>query len=140
MADDARQLLLNLTADIVTAHVSNNHVSVVDLHGLIAQVHASLAGLGKPVAREEEQKPAVSARASVKRDHLVCLEEGKEVKLLKRHLAIEHGVTPAAYRAKWNLPPDYPMVPPGYSKVRRELALRFGLGGKERRRKEGRGD
>jgi len=131
MADETTETLLTLTADIVAAHVSNNSVAVGDLAGLIANVHASLAGLGAPpVEISSELKPAVSVRASVKPDHLVCLEDGKKMKMLKRHLSTDHGLSPADYRAKWNLPADYPMVAPAYAETRRELAVKIGLGKK----------
>jgi len=131
MADDSSETLLTLTADIVTAHVSNNSVAVGDLAGLIGKVHAALAGLGAPVAEPApDLKPAVSVRASVKPDHIVCLEDGKKMKMLKRHLMTDHGLSPADYRAKWNLPADYPMVAPDYAETRRALAVKIGLGTK----------
>lgn len=124
--------LMALTADIVAAHVSNNRVGVGDIAGLIASVHGSLASLGATAAEpvEEAQKPAVSIRASIKPDYLVCLEDGKKVTMLKRHLMSRYGLTPQAYRAKWNLPEDYPMAAPNYSARRRELAKTSGLGRK----------
>lgn len=135
MADDAEQLL-TLTADIVAAHVSNNTVALTDLGSLIAQVHASLSTLGAVAPEPEaEMRPAVSVRASVKQDHIVCLEDGKKMKMLKRHLATDHGMTPTQYRAKWNLPDSYPMVAPAYAETRRELAVRIGLGRKPGKRK-----
>lgn len=123
--------LLSLTADIVSSHVSNNSVAVSDLPSLIGNVYASLAGLGAPSAVEQvKQEPAVSVRASVKPDYIVCLEDGKKLKMLKRHLMTSYGMTPDAYRAKWNLPADYPMVAPNYAERRRSLAIRIGLGNK----------
>lgn len=131
MIADQAETLLTLTADIVAAHVSNNSVSVADLPGLITRVHEALNGLGMaPVAAEPEAKPAVSVRASIKPDHIVCLEDGKKMKMLKRHLATDHGMTPQDYRAKWNLPAGYPMVAPNYAAQRKELAVRIGLGRK----------
>lgn len=131
MVDEQRETLLTLTADIVGAHVSNNNVPVADLPSLITRVHEALNGLGAaPVAAELEAKPAVSVRASVKPDHIVCLEDGKKMKMLKRHLATDHGMTPQDYRAKWNLPADYPMVAPNYAAQRKELAVKIGLGRK----------
>lgn len=126
--------LLALTADIVSAHVANNNVAVGDLPVLIANVHGSLAGLSTvpvPVA-EEQQKPAVSVRTSIKPDYIVCLEDGKRLKMLKRHLMTHYQLTPDAYRAKWKLPADYPMVAPNYAEQRRSLAKRIGLGRKGR--------
>ena len=123
--------LLTLTADIVSSHVSNNSVAVSDLPGLISNVYASLAGLGAPVAAEAtKQEPAVPIRASVKPDYLICLEDGKKLKMLKRHLMTSYGMTPDAYRTKWGLPADYPMVAPNYAERRRNLAIRIGLGNK----------
>jgi predicted transcriptional regulator len=123
--------LLALTADIVAAHVSNNNVPVNDLPGLIGGVHAALSGLASaPVAIDEEPVPAVSIRASVKPDYIVCLEDGKKLKMLKRHLMTHFQMTPDDYRAKWKLPADYPMVAPNYAEKRRSLAHQIGLGRK----------
>ena len=123
--------LLSLTADIVSSHVSNNSVAVSDLPGLISNVYAALSGLGTTAPPEKvTQEPAVSIRSSVKADYIVCLEDGKKLKMLKRHLMTRYGLTPDAYRAKWNLPADYPIVAPSYSERRRSLALRTGLGRK----------
>lgn len=136
----AGETLLALTAEIVSAHVSNNSVAVGEVSGLIARVHGALAGLGSQTpAAEPEHKPAVSVRASVKPDHIVCLEEGKRMKMLKRHLSTDHGMTPSEYRAKWGLPADYPMVAPEYAARRKELALRIGLGRKPRNTKSAAG-
>lgn len=125
----ASNTLLTLTVDIVAAHVSNNQVPVSDLATLIGGVHTSLKGLSttSPVA-EIVQEPAVSIRTSIKPDYIVCLEDGKKLKMLKRHLMTHFQMTPADYRAKWNLPSDYPMVAPNYSAKRRALALKIGLG------------
>lgn len=129
MADEQNETLLTLTADIVAAHVSNNNVALADLATMIERVHGALAGLGAaPVEAEPELKPAVSVRASVKSDHLVCLEDGKKMKMLRRHLATDHGLTPDEYRAKWGLPASYPMVASDYSERRRVLAKEIGLG------------
>jgi predicted transcriptional regulator len=133
MADtDENAGLLVLTADIVAAHVSNNSVALGDLPTLIRNVHGSLAGLGAQAASEptEQQAPAVSVRSSVKSDFIVCLEDGKKLKMLKRHLMTHYQMTPADYRAKWNLPADYPMVAPNYAAQRRDLAKKIGLGRK----------
>ncbi|MDO7837109.1 MucR family transcriptional regulator [Sphingobium sp. HBC34] len=131
-ATDAGQgMLITLTADIVAAHVTNNSVSVGDLPGLIANVHAALAGLG--TAEEPampEPVPAVSIRASIKPEYIVCLEDGKKLKMLKRHLMTRYQMTPTDYREKWNLPADYPMVAPRYAEQRRTLAKSIGLGRK----------
>jgi predicted transcriptional regulator len=128
---DTAEMLITLTADIVAAHVSNNDVRVADVPALIAMVHQALSGLGTPVQVEEvAPEPAVSVRASVKRDHLVCLEDGKKMKMLKRHLMTKHGMTPADYRARWGLGADYPMVAPEYAETRRDLAVKIGLGRK----------
>ena len=130
-AETPKAELLALTADIVGAHVSNNAVAVSDLPALISSVHTSLSKLGAvAVVEVPAQQPAVSVKASVKPDHLVCLECGNKQKTLKRHLMTSHGLTPGAYRAKWNLPADYPMVAPNYAAQRRELAIGFGLGRK----------
>ncbi|MBB5712882.1 MucR family transcriptional regulator [Sphingomonas xinjiangensis] len=128
---DIEQSLVTLTADIVAAHVSNNSVSVSDIPTLIANVHSALNGLGEPVEPEPvKQEPAVSVRASVKPDFIVCLEDGKKLKMLKRHLMTHYQMTPEQYRTKWNLPMDYPMVAPNYAEQRRDLAKKIGLGRK----------
>ena len=131
--NDAQEFLATLTADIVSAHVSNNSVATAELPGLIQAVFHSLAGLGgaAPVVAEK-QAPAVSIRASIKPDYIVCLEDGKKLKMLKRHLMTHYGMTPDDYRAKWGLPADYPMVAPNYAEQRRMLAVQIGLGTKGR--------
>ena len=132
--DNFPETLITLTADIVSAHVSNNSVAVSDLPTLIQNVHDALAGLGEPAAEPEaKQEPAVSVRASIKPDYIVCLEDGKKLKMLKRHLMTHYQMTPEQYRAKWNLPADYPMVAPNYAEQRRSLAKKIGLGTKRRR-------
>jgi predicted transcriptional regulator len=129
MADET---LLTLTADIVSAHVANNSVATSDGAVLIAKVHDALAEFGKPVEEEVPAKePAVSIRSSVKPDYIVCLEDGKKLKMLKRHLMTHYQMTPADYRAKWKLPADYPMVAPNYTEQRKGLALKIGLGRKK---------
>ena len=126
---DTTELLITLTADIVAAHVSNNSVAVSDVSTLIGNVHAALAGLsGTAAAPEIVLEPAVPVRNSVKRDYIVCLDDGKKLKMLKRHLMTHYGMTPDDYRAKWGLPADYPMVAPAYAEQRRELAKAIGLG------------
>lgn len=136
MADgnEMQETFITLTADIVAAHVSNNSVAVNDLPTLIANVHSALAALGSPAAAPEvRQEPAVSIRSSIKPDYVVCLEDGKKLKMLKRHLMTHYNMTPDQYRAKWNLPADYPMVAPNYAEQRRTLAKSIGLGTKRRR-------
>jgi predicted transcriptional regulator len=129
--NDMRETLITLTSDIVAAHVSNNSVAVSDLPTLITNVYTALAGLEKPAPVEEPApEPAVSIRSSVKNDHIVCLEDGKKLKMLKRHLATRYNMTPDQYRTRWNLPADYPMVAPAYAEKRRELAKKIGLGRK----------
>jgi predicted transcriptional regulator len=131
MALGPEENLITLTADIVSAHVENNQVAVGDVPVLIAKVYSALAGLGSPAAAPVvEQEPAVSIRSSVKPDYIVCLEDGKKLKMLKRHLSSTYGMSPADYRAKWKLPADYPMVAPNYAEQRRNLAHKIGLGRK----------
>jgi predicted transcriptional regulator len=128
------EVLITLTSDIVAAHVSNNSVAVSDLPQLIANVYGALSTLSQPVAAPEvKQEPAVSIRASIKPDYIVCLEDGKKLKMLKRHLMTHYGLTPEDYRAKWGLPADYPMVAPNYADQRRSLAKKIGLGTTRRR-------
>jgi predicted transcriptional regulator len=136
---DVNETLITLTSDIVAAHVSNNNVEVGDVPSLISNVYAALAGLGEAAQEEETPpEPAVSIRASVKPDYIVCLEDGKKLKMLKRHLMTHYNMTPDEYRARWNLPADYPMVAPNYADKRRELAKKIGLGRKPgSRRKKG---
>lgn len=132
---EAQEMIVTLTADIVSAHVSNNSVAVSDLPMLIQNVHNALAGLSQPeAAPEAKQAPAVSVRASIKPDYIVCLEDGKKLKMLKRHLMTHYSMTPDDYRAKWNLPADYPMVAPNYAEQRRVLAHKIGLGTKRGKR------
>ncbi|MDE8652828.1 MucR family transcriptional regulator [Novosphingobium album (ex Liu et al. 2023)] len=124
-------MLIELTADIVSAHVANNAVSVADLPTLIENVHAALQDCGKPRAPEAvKPEPAVSIRSSIKPDFIICLEDGKKLKMLKRHLMTHYQMTPEQYRTKWNLPLDYPMVAPNYAEQRRTLAKQIGLGRK----------
>jgi predicted transcriptional regulator len=125
--------LLTLTTDIVSAHVSNNSVAVGDLALLINQVYQSLSGIGKiPVAAARPQ-PAVPVKRSVHPDHIVCLEDGKKLKMLKRHLMTSYKLTPEGYRERWGLPADYPMVAPNYAKQRSRLAKEIGLGTRGRK-------
>ena len=128
---DVNEMLITLTSDIVAAHVSNNNVAVEDVTALITNVFGALAGLGQAVpVVEVKPEPAVSIRASIKPDFIVCLEDGKKLKMLKRHLMTHYNLTPDQYRARWGLPSDYPMVAPNYAEKRRELAKKIGLGRK----------
>jgi predicted transcriptional regulator len=128
---DMNETLITLTSDIVAAHVSNNSVAVGELATVISSVYGALASLGQvAVVEEKAPEPAVSIRSSVKPDYIVCLEDGKKLKMLKRHLMTHYSLTPDQYRARWNLPADYPMVAPNYAEKRRELAKKIGLGRK----------
>jgi predicted transcriptional regulator len=128
---DMKETLITLTSDIVAAHVSNNSVTVEDVPSLITSIYGALAGLGNaapaPAAMPE---PAVSIRSSIKPDYIVCLEDGKKLKMLKRHLMTHYNLTPDQYRVRWGLASDYPMVAPNYAEKRRELAVKIGLGRK----------
>ena len=124
--------VLGLTAQIVSAHVSNNSVSPDALPSLIQEVYRTLAGVGKEPVEPERPQPAVPARKSVFPDHIVCLEDGKKLKMLKRHLKTAYNMTPEQYRERWNLPADYPMVAPNYARHRSSLAKKIGLGTKPR--------
>ena len=125
------ETLITLTSDIVSAHVAANSVAVEEVPELISSVFTALAGLGSDGAVEEQPaEPAVSIRASVKKEHIVCLDCGKKMKMLKRHLSTEHDMSPEEYRQRWNLPSDYPMVAPAYAETRRDLAVKIGLGRK----------
>ena len=122
--------LLEMTADIVSAYVGNNSVSAQDLPAVIHSVHAALsqASSGGAEAPAEPQEPAVSIRKSITPDYLICLEDGRKFKSLKRHLRTKYDMSPDEYRAKWGLPKDYPMVAPNYAKARSDLAKQMGLG------------
>ena len=127
-----RDDLLQLTAEIVAAHVSKNPVPICELPGLMQSVHATLTALGAPAAEPEvELKPAVNPKKSVTDDRITCLECGKKMKMLKRHLMTDHEITPEEYRSKWGLLRDYPMVAPNYAKERQRLAKEIGLGRKK---------
>lgn len=143
MSEDTEnnEMLITLTADIVAAHVSNNSVAVNDLPTLIDNVHGALSKLSDQgnTQQEQPQEPAVPIRQSVKRDYIVCLEDGKKLKMLKRYLSTRYGMTPDEYRKKWGLPSDYPMVAPAYAEQRRDLAKTIGLGRKAGGRKKGSG-
>ncbi|NCP12984.1 MAG: transcriptional regulator [Sphingomonadales bacterium] len=126
-----KETLITLTSDIVAAHVSNNDVAVTDLPGLITNVYGALASLGEKVEVEEPKpQPAVAIRNSIKPDYIVCLEDGKKLKMLKRYLRTNFDMTPEEYRARWGLAADYPMVAPNYAEKRRDLAKKIGLGRK----------
>jgi predicted transcriptional regulator len=127
---------IELAADIVSAYVSNNAVQASDLPALISDVYNALVrvGSGVPVAPSEPPKPAVPVKRSVSNDYIVCLEDGKKFKSLKRHLRTQYGLSPEEYREKWGLPADYPMVAPNYAKARSNLAKQMGLGQQRRRR------
>jgi len=135
---DRNEILITLTSEIAAAHVSNNNVDVDEVPELITNIFGALASLDANAEEEEVRPdPAVSIRASVKRDHVVCLEDGKKMKMLKRHLMTEHGMTPDEYRARWELPSDYPMVAPEYAETRRDLAKKIGLGRKPGQKRGG---
>jgi predicted transcriptional regulator len=125
--------LITLTADIVAAHVSNNSVAVNDLPQLIGNVHGALAGLSGRSTPETKLEPKVPIRSSIRPDYIVCLEDGKRLKMLKRHLMTHYQMTPDQYRQKWGLNSDYPMVAPNYAEQRRTLAKAIGLGTKRRK-------
>jgi len=134
MANESDTVVLRLTAKIISAHVGNNQVAPDALPGLIQSVHRSLAaaGIAEPALTPAPLTPAVPIRKSVFPDHIVCLEDGKKLKMLKRHLQTSYGMTPQQYREKWRLPADYPMVAPNYASHRSSLAKQIGLGRKPR--------
>jgi len=127
--------LLELTTEIVSAHASNNTVTPGDLSQLIQDVYKTLADVGVQEAVPEKPRPAVSVKKSVFPDFIVCLEDGKKLKMLKRHLKTAYNLSPDEYRKRWGLPADYPMVAPNYAKHRSALAKKIGLGTKPRKRK-----
>jgi len=138
--NSANQDLLGLTAEIVSAHVSNNPVSISDLPNLIGEVYRTLSTVGQPVVPvAEKPQPFVPIKKSITPEYLICLEDGKRLKMLKRHLKTAFNMTPDQYREKWGLGADYPMVAPNYTKHRSSLAKRIGLGTKPRGRPPGRG-
>jgi predicted transcriptional regulator len=128
---------IELAADIVSAYVSNNSVPAADLPALIGEVHLALSKVANGGAETpaEAPKPAVSIKKSVTPDYIICLEDGKKFKSLKRHLRTQYNMTPEQYREKWGLAPDYPMVAPNYAKARSELAKEMGLGQQRRKRR-----
>ena len=126
-------MLMELTAEVVAAYVSNNSVPAGELPNLISDVHAALGRMDTPAAPvvvAEKQKPAVNPKKSIHDDYIICLEDGKKFKSLKRHLRTHYNLSPEEYREKWGLPPDYPMVAPNYSARRSALAIQNGLGRK----------
>ena len=127
--------ILHLTSDIVAAHVSNNPVATADLPGVIQQVFETMSELANGPAEEpvEELKPAVPIKKSITPDHIICLEDGKKLKMLKRHLKTAYDMSPEEYRERWGLPSDYPMVAPNYAAKRQELAKKIGLGRNRRK-------
>src|SRR6201991_1792236 len=136
MSDNSNKNFVEMAAGIVSAYVSNNTVPPSEISGLIAQVHAALlrvAASGEAAA--EPVRPAISVKKSIHSDYLVCLEDGKRFKSLKRHLRSQYNMSPEQYRDKWGLPPDYPMVAPNYAVARSQLAKKMGLGQQRRRRK-----
>ncbi|WP_282611158.1 MucR family transcriptional regulator [Pelagibius sp. Alg239-R121] len=139
--DLGRSELLALTGEVVSAYVSNNSVARTDLPGVITNVFESLSGLVNSTGPEPTPPtPAVSVRKSVTEDYLICLEDGKKFKMLKRHLRTAYGMTPEEYRAKWNLSADYPMTAPAYARERQKIAKENGLGHKLRAKKQKLGD
>ena len=133
---EMQETLVTLTADIAAEYLGNNNVAVSDIELVIQNIYRGLSKLN-PAAPPPapKQEPAVSVRASIKPDYVVCLEDGKKLKMLKRHLMTHYQMTPDQYRAKWNLPSDYPMVAPNYAEQRRSLAKKIGLGTKRRKTK-----
>jgi predicted transcriptional regulator len=136
MNDKSSSNYIELTADIVSAYVSNNAVAAGDISSLISQVHAALLRVsnGQSEVVSEALKPAIAVKKSITPDHLICLEDGKKFKSLKRHLRTQYNMTPENYREKWGLPADYPMVAPNYAEARSQLAKQMGLGQQRRRR------
>ena len=135
MADQtANAEVLALTAQIVSAHVSNNSVTTDALPALIQDVYRTLAGVGREPATPSKPQPAVPVKKSVFADYIVCLEDGKKLKMLKRHLKTAYNMTPDQYRERWDLGAEYPMVAPSYARHRSSLAKKIGLGTKPRGR------
>ncbi len=134
---DTKAHTVEITTDIVAAYLSNNPMPAGDIQSLIQQVHIAVVGMASGIRPVEAppQAPAVSVRKSITPDHLICLEDGRKFKSLKRHLRSKYDLTPEQYRAKWNLPKNYPMVAPAYSEARSNLAKQIGLGKGGRRRK-----
>jgi predicted transcriptional regulator len=137
MTDGTGKGYIDLTANIVSAYLSNNPTPASEISNLISQVHSALMRVssGRSEAPAEPAKPAVSLKKSINPDYLVCLEDGKRFKSLKRHLRTQYNMTPEQYRDKWGLPADYPMVAPNYAVARSQLAKKMGLGQQRRKRK-----
>ncbi|MEA2888352.1 MAG: hypothetical protein QOD11_2712 [Bradyrhizobium sp.] len=137
MNEPAGKNFIDLTTTIVSAYVSNNPMPASELPALISQIHAALlrVSTGRTELPIEPAKPAVPVKKSMTADYLICLEDGKRFKSLKRHLRTQYGMTPEQYRDKWGLPPEYPMVAPNYAVARSQLAKKMGLGQQRRRRK-----
>jgi predicted transcriptional regulator len=137
MSDAAGKNFIDLTANIVSAYVSNNVTPASELPALISQIHGALVRVsaGQVEVAAEPAKPAVPVKKSMTSEYLVCLEDGKKFKSLKRHLRTQYNMTPEQYREKWGLPPDYPMVAPSYAVARSQLAKKMGLGQQRRRRR-----
>lgn len=127
--------LLSLTAEIVAAHASNNTVAASDLPDLIREIHRTLANVESAPAAAGRPEPKVPIKKSVHPDYIICLEDGKKLKMLKRHLMTAYKMTPEQYRERWGLPADYPMVAPNYAERRSDLAKKIGLGRKPRRKR-----
>jgi predicted transcriptional regulator len=127
--------ILKQVTEIVSAYVSKNEVAAADLPALIKSVHTTLGGIGGDIRAPAGKAPAVPVKKSITPDYIVCLEDGKKLKMLKRYLRTRHGMTPEAYRAKWNLPADYPMTAPNYAAKRSEFAKQIGLGKPSRRKR-----
>jgi predicted transcriptional regulator len=136
MSETSTKSFVDLTASIVSAYVSNNTTTAAEIPALISQIHAALlrVSTGSTETALEPVKPAVSVKKSMTPDYLVCLEDGKRFKSLKRHLRTQYNMTPDQYREKWGLPADYPMVAPNYAVARSQLAKKMGLGQQRRRR------
>jgi len=137
MSDAAGKSYIDLTANIVSAYLSNNPTPASEIPNLISQVHSALLRVssGRTETPLEPSKPAVSVKKSIAPDYLVCLEDGKRFKSLKRHLRTQYNMTPEQYREKWGLPPEYPMVAPNYAVARSQLAKKMGLGQQRQGRK-----
>ena len=137
MSESTPKGFVDLTASIVSAYVSNNATTASEIPALISQIHAALVRVSgaNPEVPVEPAKPAVSVKKSMTSDYLVCLEDGKRFKSLKRHLRTQYNMSPEQYREKWGLPADYPMVAPNYAVARSQLAKKMGLGQQRRRRK-----
>ncbi len=134
---DNKNALIDMTAEIVSAYVGNNEITAAELPSLIQQVYVSLADVSQGVVVNENEplKPAIAVKRSVSSDYIVCLEDGKKFKSLKRHLRAHYDMSPDEYRVKWGLPKDYPMVAPNYAQARSALAKQMGLGQKSKRKK-----